>query len=72
LASAVTRTGESFATYLDDKPPSTPRGTKFIFSGQPPSGEVPPPQPGLAPPVDNGHEVLDQYEGVDPEGGDDR
>jgi len=44
LASAVTRTGDYFAAYLDDKPTGQPRVTKFILSTEEPSQEVPPDQ----------------------------
>jgi hypothetical protein len=40
LASAVTRTGDYFAAYLDNKPATASRVTRFIFSDQPPSAEV--------------------------------
>jgi hypothetical protein len=73
LASAVTRTGEYFAAYLDDKPATTPRVTNFIFSGAAADGDVPPRSPGLGPaPEHDGHEVLNQYEGVHREAGDER
>lgn len=49
LASAITRTGEYFATYLDDKPATGPRTTIFMGSGQVPSQEIPPTPAGLTP-----------------------
>lgn len=45
LASAVTRTGEYFGAYLDDKPTSgVPRVTIFNVAPGVPSAEVPPEQ----------------------------
>jgi hypothetical protein len=65
LPNGVTRLGEHFGQYLDDKPSRQPRITRFIFSGQPPSTEVPPRRPGLrSDEPDDGHELLDQHEEV--------
>jgi hypothetical protein len=68
LATAVTKTGEHLGAYLDNKPSSSPRITRFVFSSEPPSAEVPPRPSGLRPDEpDDRHEALDQYENVTPE-----